>query len=169
MGDRPPRVRGRRDRPRLGAESGAADRGQSTSLDYTFSLAIAALLVTGLVTAAGGFVADSREQVVRTELEVIGEHVANELVAADRLAEAGSTTESLTVTKPLPSRVAGTGYSIETNTDGSTQWVNLTASDPDVTVSVRVRTATPIAETAIDGGDVTVTYDPSADQLEVSS
>jgi len=169
MGDGPPRVRGPRNRARPRRATGIDGRAQSTSLDYTLSLAIAALLVTGLVTAASGFVADSREQVVRTELEVVGEHVANELVAADRLARAGAETNTLTVSKPLPARVAGAGYSIETNTDGSTQWVNLTASDPDVTVSVRVRTATPIAETAIAGGTVTITYDPSADELEVSS
>jgi len=173
MGKRPPRRRRgarvgrRRDRPRR--TTGIGSRGQSTSLDYTLGLAIATLLVTGLVTAASGFVADNRQQVVRTELEVVGEHVANELVAADRLAQSGAETERLSVSKPLPARVAGTGYAVETNTVGSTQWVNLTASSPDITVSIRVRTATPIADAAVDGGTITITYDPSADRLEVSS
>jgi len=144
-------------------------RGQSTTLDYTLSLAIATLLVAGLVTAASGLVDDSREQVVRTELEVIGEHLASDLVAADRLAQSGDSTERLTMTRPLPARVAGSEYTIRTESAGSVQWINLSASGPGVTVSVRAETAASIADTGIDGGTVTITYDPAADELEVSS
>ena len=149
--------------------SGSRSRAQSTPLDYTLSLGIAALVVAGLVTAAGGFVEDRRESVVRTELAVVGEQLAGELVAVDRLAQMGDSTEALTVTKPLPATVAGEAYHVETETRGDTQWLNLTAPGPGVSVSVRYETTTAVVDESVQGGTIEITYDPGTDRLEVRS
>lgn len=152
---------------RRGMQGGTRSRGQSTTLEYTLSLAIASLVVMGLVSAAGGFVDDRRQEVVRTELQVVGEQLASELVAADRLVESGAETNTVRLERSLPEEAAGTGYNVDVTRDGSTTWLNLTAMNADVSVAVRLETATPVAETAVQGGDVTVTYDGT--RLEVSS
>jgi len=146
-----------------------APRGQSTTLDYTLTLGVAALVVTGLVAAAGDFVTGQREQVVRTELGVVGQQLAGELVAADRLVQAGNSTGTLAMNATMPRRVAGASYTVVVAQSGGTHWLNLTSNNPDVTVSVRVETATDVATGRVKGGTVDIVYDAGADQLEVRS
>jgi hypothetical protein len=168
MSDRPPRRRcagGPRETHRWGARSG---RGQSTTLDYTLALGVAAIVITGLVAAAGDFVTSQREQVVRTELGVVGQQLAGELVAADRLVEAGST-DRLGLNVTLPRRVAGSAYDVSVTAAGGTHWLNLSADDPDVTVAIRIETTTDVATGSVDGGTIDVVYDPGTDRLEVQS
>lgn len=164
--DRRPRD-GDRQGHRWGVRSG--QRGQSTSLDYTLSLAVAALVVTGLFAAAGDFVSEQRERVVRTELGVVGQQLASEVVAADRLVRAGDETRHLAVNATMPRRVAGTGYTVTVAGAGGTHWLNLTTEDPPVSVSVRVETETDVATGSVDGGKIDVVYDPATDRLEVAS
>lgn len=145
----------------------AGDRGQSTTLDYTLSLAVATLVLTALFAAAGDFVTTQREDVIRTELGVIGEHVASEVTAADRLVESGDTDE-LVANRTLPDRVTGSSYSIAVENDGGTaRLITLSTGNPEVSVTVTFRTETDLAETTLQGGDVTVVYD--SDELEVQS
>lgn len=153
------------DRNRWGAFD--ADRGQSTTLDYTLGLAVATLVVTGLFFAAGEFVTDQRERVVRTELGVVGQQLADEFVAADRLVQAGDSTGALSLDATLPATVTGTGYTVSVDSAGSTRWINLTAADPSVTVSVQFETTTPIDPGSVGGGTVRIVYDPAAGHLEV--
>ena len=49
------------------------DRAVSTTLGYVLSLAIASILISGLMLATAGFVEGQREQVIRSELEVVGD------------------------------------------------------------------------------------------------
>ena len=137
------------------------NRGVSAVLGYVLTLGIVTLLIGGLFLAAGGFVEDEHERVVRSEFEVIGNRVAADLAAIDRLAlAAGSTGEAELVTD-LPSLAAGSTYHISleavTGTDND-YFVNLTANDPQVTVSTRVKIETPVVESTVGGGDVLVVY-----------
>jgi len=139
----------------------------STTLDYTLSLAIATILITGLFFAAGDFVGQQRERVVQTELRVIGERIVSDVTAADRLVEAGDGSTTVEINQSLPERATGLTYRVELSTNSGTNWVNLSTSTPDVSVAVQFDTATPVAERAIVGGDVTVIY--TGTELEVRS
>lgn len=138
-----------------------ADRGLSAVLGYVLTLGIVTLLIGGLFLAAGDFVEDEHERVVRSEFEVVGNRVAADLAAVDRLAlAAGSTGEARLVTD-LPSLAAGSTYRISVEAVAGTSndyHVNLTADDPAVTISVRVRVQTPLVESTVGGGDVRVVY-----------
>lgn len=145
------------------------DRGQSTALDYTLGLSVAALVLTGLTIAAADFVTGQREQVVRTELGVVGEQLVGEIVAADRLVQAGNQTSQLVVNASLPRRVVGTGYSVSVVNGSPDQQLRLTTVDPEVSVTVAFTTESPVVTDSVDGGTITIRYDSDADQLEVAS
>lgn len=65
-----------------------SDRGTSTTLSYVLTLSIATVLVGGLIVAGSTFVKDNREEVIRQELQVIGEHIASNIEQVDRYAVA---------------------------------------------------------------------------------
>ncbi|WP_436909966.1 DUF7266 family protein [Halosimplex marinum] len=167
MGSPPPRPRRRPGSGDDGLHDGSPDdgglpsanRGQSTALEYTLALAVASLVITGLLVTAGDFVTQQRSEVVRTELGVVGQQLAGDVVAADRLARAGASTETVAVNASLPGTVAGAGYNIEVADTGSGQWLNLSTADPSVSVSVRFETDTAVATGSVSGGDVSVVYD----------
>jgi len=127
---------------------------------------VASLAITGLFLAAGDFVTDQREEVVRTELGVVGEQLAGEVLAADRLVQSGDT-GTLALETSLPDDVAGASYTVAVADTPTGQWLNLTSQDPDITVTVRLETETPLEPDTVGGGRVSVVYDPGADHLEV--
>jgi len=92
------------------------DRAVSSTLNYVLSLGIMAVLVTGLLSAGGGFVEDRQEEVIRSELEVIGQQVASDVQRADRLVTAGDDNREVTLAQSLPERISGTGYRISLET-----------------------------------------------------
>lgn len=141
------------------------DRAVSTTLGYVLTLGISMLLITGLVTAAGTYVENQREQVVRSELTVIGEQLSSDLGAVDRLARTWGTDREI-VTRYLPNDVAGKTYTVEVvnpGPPGSGSYLELTTSDPEVTVTVKVdlELDTTIAGGSVDGGAVEIVYDGS--------
>jgi hypothetical protein len=144
-------------------------RAVSTTLDYTLTLAIATVVITVLFVGVSDFVGGQRERVVRTELGVVGQRIATDVTAADRLVEAGRGGTDVVVNQSLPRTVTGVDYTVNVSRTASVQWINLTTRTPDVAVSVRVDTATPLAETTFKGDAIAVVYDQSADELEVRS
>lgn len=165
MNGQPEQGSGRRRRTRPTAD----ERAVSTTLGYTLNLTVATLLVSGLLIAGGGFVEDQRERTARSQLQVIGQQVAADVAAADRLANTGGTIDSVIVGRDLPETVTGAGYSIAVKSDATGAYLTLSMTSPDVTVRVNVTNETSVAETGISGGDVRVVYDPSTDELEVQS
>ncbi|WP_135851367.1 DUF7266 family protein [Halorussus salinus] len=144
-------------------ESGARRFGDDTrsvsiTVNYALNLVVATLLVGGVLTATGGMVQDRRESAVRTELSVVGERVAADLMAADRLAEVGTAgpgtdpTVSLSVT--LPERVGGTRYDVSIRTSPAV--IVLQSDTPEVTVRVGFHHDTPVEETTVRGGDLRI-------------
>lgn len=131
------------------------DRGVSTTLGYTLNLAVATILVTGLLVAAGGYVEDQQERAIRSELEVVGARVAGDIAAVDRLARTGSDA-SVTIRVSTPVRTAGAPYTI--SIDGSAERITLSTTDPSVTVSVPFRSVRPVQDATVSGGTFIIRY-----------
>lgn len=135
-------------------------RAVSTTIGYTLTLVVTTLLATGLLVAGGDLVDDQRERTVRTGLEVVGEQVAAELAAADRLARTTDPGNAQT-RRDLPETIAGTGYTIDVKLNGANErYLVLSTTDPDVSVGVNVTTVKTIDHnsTPIKGGDIRVSY-----------
>lgn len=138
-----------------------ADRAVSTTLGYVLTLGITMLLITGLVAAAGTYVETQREQVIRSELTVIGEQLSADLAAVDRLARTWGTDREV-VTRQIPAEVAGTSYTVEVvnpGPPGSGSYLRLTSTDPELTVEVDLELNTAIAGGSVGGGDLEIVYD----------
>jgi hypothetical protein len=132
-------------------------RASSTTLSYVLTLSIATMLVGGLIVAGGTFVKDHREQVIRQELQVIGEHVASNVDQVDRYARAADDLAAANVSQTFPDDVTGATYVVRLVDDGGDARLFLNATRPSVSVDVNVTTATPIATASnASGGTVVV-------------
>lgn len=146
------------------------DRGVSVTVGYVLNLAIAAILVSALLMAGGSLIESQTEQVTHDELTVAGQQLAGDLASADRLARAGET-ETLTLQTDLPQRTAAGSYSITVaQPDGeSAGHIELESTHPEVTVTVPLRSETPVENTTVTGGQVTIVYDNGEGVLEVQA
>lgn len=126
------------------------------------TLGITALLISGLLVAAGGAVESQREDTTREAMEVVGQQLSSRLMAADRLVAAGGS--EVTVRGSYPETVAGSTYSIVVRS-GSPATIELTATGTAVSVTVGTATHTPVADATVSGGDVEIVY--TGGQLEV--
>ena len=140
-------------------------RGVSTALGYVLTLSVATLLVGGLLVGLGSFVDDHRTGTARDELRVIGQQVASDLSAADRLAGIGSPTE-VRLHRQLPDSVTGSTYRIEV-TDGDPVRIELRTTTPEVVVELTVHLETPVVDSDVGGGDFLVRLTPGG-ELEVA-
>ncbi|MDL5360451.1 hypothetical protein [Halalkalicoccus sp. NIPERK01] len=140
------------------------DRGVSVTVNYVLTLAITAILLSGLFVASGSLIQSQSERAIQDELDVLGERLAADLSTADRLAEsADGEAAHVRVSTELPRRVAGTAYSIEITwtENGGNGYAELTfrTSDPEIESSTRVVTATEVtAVSELRGGDLVITY-----------
>jgi hypothetical protein len=143
-----------------------ASRGQSIALDYTLGLAVGFLLITGLIIAGGDYVTSQRDRAQQAELRVVGQQLAADIEAADRLV--GSTTNGdVRIERSLPATVARSTYSIEV-VDDEDPWLVLSSHGAPVEVRVELTNQTALAPTTINGGLVVVDYTPSG-ELELRS
>jgi len=148
-----------------------ADRAVSITVNYVIVLAITAVLVSGLLVGAGGYVQDQRTNVVREELTVVAEQLAAGIDDADRLSRAEAESRSVRVGVPLPSRVAGESYRIEV-TNISTpadqparHELLLRSAGTDVSVTLTISTLEGLDEGSVNGGWVVVRLDSSESTL----
>jgi hypothetical protein len=142
-------------------------RAVSTTLGYVLMLAVASLLVVGLITAGSGFVSDQREEVIRGELEVLGQQLASDIMAADRMVESGvSNPSGVRIRQQRPDDVTGVPYRI-TLVDGSDPVLQLNTTQPSVAVTVELTTTTSLGQSSVNGGDVAVVYDTGANELVI--
>ncbi|MDR5657021.1 hypothetical protein RH831_07475 [Halodesulfurarchaeum sp. HSR-GB] len=130
------------------------DRGVSTAVGYVLNLGIATLLVTGLLVAGSGLVADQRERAAGAELDVIGNRIAADLETADRLVRNGN--GSVTVRTSLPNTVAGSSYRVAIESTGGNATVIVSTNDPSLARTVPVVNETPIRPTTVSGGSIVV-------------
>ncbi|WP_138005352.1 DUF7266 family protein [Halalkalirubrum salinum] len=155
------------------------DRAVSVTVSYVIQIGISTVLLTGLLIGAGSLIDRQTTGVATTELEVNGNRLAGDLMAADRLgAVAYGTNTTATVTDPgattvrvnvdLPRSIAGEPYRIEVTETA----IVLSVDRHDLTVSVPYEPlySDSIGTTAFQGGPVTVTavYDDPGVRLEVT-
>lgn len=148
-----------------GRRLSADDRGVSVSVNYALNLVVATLLVSGLLVTTGNVVEDRRESAAESELEVVGNRLAANLEAADRLASVGGSDTDVRVEADLPASVAGATYSVEVN-GGSDPHLLLETGTPDVTVRVPIRTSASVESAELGGGDLAIVLADDGD-LEV--
>lgn len=151
------------------------DRGQSVSINYTLSLMIVTLLMAGLFISMGGYLEDERTRATRSELDVLGNRIAADIAAADRLAETSSNdagAEVRVVTR-IPEAVAGTEYYASISSSGGPdRWtVSIELVAPTVNVERTVTTTTrfEVVDSRLSGGRYRVVYDGAAGEIEVNN
>lgn len=150
-------------RPASGAIA-ADDRGVSPVFAYTLTLAVTALLVAGLVAAAGGYVDQQRERTIENQLSVVGHQLSADIAAADRLVRSDDDA-SVRVGREVPETVVGSTYTVHVRKDAGLSeteyYLELVSTDHDVSVTVAVASMTTVEETSVGGGEVVVEYDGS--------
>lgn len=130
------------------------DRGVSVTVNYVMTLAIATLLLSGLVASTGSILDDRRDTATRAELEVVGQRLAANLQSADRLATADAETVEFTV--DLPADAAGKQYRIGVEPSAGVSELVLTTEDPPVSVTVSFTNSTDVTASTVTGGQVRV-------------
>lgn len=142
------------------------DRATTTALNYVLLLGIVSILVSTLVFGVGGLVTDQQERAVRSQLDVVGNRLANDIVAADGVAS--QTDGTVRLRSDLPADVVGSRYTIEIDdgdvADDGRYRLTLRSSDPDVVVTVTFRSRTPVEAGTVRGGRVEVEYDPATSE-----
>lgn len=145
------------------------NRGVSAVLGYVMMLGITTLLITGLLFAAGNFVENQQDRAIRAEFQVVGNRIAADIAAVDRLVLASQGDGQAELLVELPPRAASQTYRIEVSDappdNVSVITLNTTTGGTEVSVDVRVKSSTPLAEGTVDGGRIRIEYDGS--QLEV--
>ncbi|MFC7068312.1 DUF7266 family protein [Halobaculum lipolyticum] len=142
------------------------ERAQSTALGYVLALGISAILITGLITAGGTYVESQRDRVVGDELRLHGERLAAAVADADRLAAAAGAGGDVAVRIDLPDRVAGGGYVVAVEQDGTTpdgryrSLLLFRATNDDTSLAVPVATRAEVATLdPVPGGTLVVRLD----------
>jgi len=142
------------------------DRGVSVTLNYVLALGISSILVTGLLIAGGGFVEDTRQRVVHSEMTVIGNHIAANLEQADRFVQASSGDTTVQINETFQQQVTGSPYFVRLDDESQQVVVNATELDVSVRVNTTVQTGFDDAAFA-DGGTISVRYDQVDDELVI--
>jgi len=142
------------------------DRGQSISINYTLSLVIVSVLMSGLFISMSGFLDTERTRVTRSEFEVLGNRVAADIATADRLAETTESNAGVEVETAIPPRVAGSWYTVTITSQpaGSGQFVveiQLDAREVDVSKNVSTKTEFEVVNSRLTGGSYVVSFDGS--------
>ena len=159
-----------------GHRASRTDRAVSITVNYVIVLGITAVLISGLLVGAGGYVQEQRENVVHEELSVVAEQVAAGIDDADRLARAHErsvVTDSRTVRVgvDLPNRVAGESYRIEVRNapvpaeQPARQELTLRSSSTRVSVTLSIATLVGVRNGSVDGGLVVVRFDTGGSTL----
>ena len=136
-------------------------RAISPVFGYALTLGISTLLIAGLLIAAGGFVDTQRQNAAESELSVVGNQLAADVAAADRLSRTDGTVD-VEISRSLPNRIVGSSYTIHVrdDSDGPTEpYLELTATQPEVSVTVGLVSQTPVAPASVGAGDTIVRYE----------
>ncbi len=144
------------------------DRAVSTTLNYVLALAVVTVLISGLFMAANDVVETQRERSINSELTVLGNQVASDLSALDRLVIASEAKGTARISSDLPDTVAGKTYSINLQDPpiADRYEIELSTQEPTVSVTIVVRLDTPLASTNLTGGDLVLEYDGSTIEVK---
>lgn len=147
------------------------DRAVSVTVGYVLTLAIGAVLLSGIIIGIGGVVDSQTDRVVRGDLDVVGQTTVANLESADRLARASEVDRPASADAPtvavdvaLPDRIAGHPYRIVIGGDA----VTLRVDSPDAVTEIPHVATLPVESTSVRGGPIRISYDGDAGQLEVT-
>lgn len=152
------------------------ERGLSVALNYTLALAITAILISGLFVGMSTFLKDTRRTAVDSEFDVLGNRIASDVAAADRLAQASEGPAAVEVHTDIPATVGGVSYTVLITSSGVDVDGDGTDDHYDVTVyldtgglglneSVSLRTAHEV-EGQFGGGAYVIELDGASLEVE---
>lgn len=136
----------------------------SVTVGYVLTLAIGAVLLSGVVIGVGGVVDAQTDRAVRGDLSVLGQTAAAHVESADRLARAaeadrsnapGATNATVSVDVDLPTRVAGVSYRIAVDDDA----VTLRTESPEATLEIAHAARLDVESSSVRGGPIRIEYD----------
>lgn len=137
------------------------ERAVSVTVGYVLTLAIGAVVLSGVVIGVSGVIDSQTDRTIRGDLSVVGQTTVTNLESADRLARAAAAdrpeNESevrVDVDVDLPTRVAGTPYRMTVDGDS----VTLRTDNPDASVEVPHAVSVDVEETSVPGGPLRISY-----------
>lgn len=133
------------------------ERAVSTAVSHALTLFITAVLVSGLLIAAGQMMGQRREAAVERGLEDVGSAVASDLLRMDQF---DTSTVSVSFSSSYPDEIGGEEYFIHVvpDTDVTTIYLNSTATTAHTSVLVRFANVSAVCESLVQGGEVIVAY-----------
>lgn len=136
-------------------------RAVSTAVHYIMTLMVVSLLTSGLFVVTGDVVNSQRDQALRGGMEVVGNRVAADIAATDRLAATAGDNGDVVMKTRLPDDIAGETYQIRIEDTGSmgSYEIKVTNGGGGVSVTVPVRTQIPVETGIVHGGDIVIRYD----------
>jgi len=147
------------------------ERAVSVTVGYVLTLAIGAVLLSGVVIGIGGVVDSQTDRVVRGDLAVVGQTAVANLESADRLARAadvdhppGAGDPTVAVDVDLPDRIAGRPYRIAVDN----QSVTLRTDDPEAVAEIPHVANLSVESSRVRGGPIRFRYNGSTERLEVT-
>ena len=148
------------------------ERGVTAPLEYVYTFAIAAILITGLIIAATNAAGDQRQRTVEAQMEVVAQQVAGSLEDVDRTiqsTEGGVST--LELEKDLPDELLGGSYTVTIGSgDNPTVTVASQLANDPVTTTATLEATSINTEQKVQGGTILVSYTTaSAPNIEVTN
>jgi hypothetical protein len=154
------RERNSSDRDRLLSD----ERAVSVTVGYVLTLAIGAVLLSGVVIGVGGVIDSQTDRAVRGDLAVLGQTATANVESADRLARAAetdrptaanATNATVSVAVDLPTRVAGVPYRIAVGDDA----VTVRTDSPEATMEIPHTARLNVTPASVRGGPIRIDYD----------
>lgn len=143
-------------------------RGVSVVLTHVLTMGITAILITGLIIAASGVVDTQRERAVQGELTTIGERLATELTALDRVASSANST--MTVETSHPEMVVNSRYQVQLISDSSAcqtgSCLVLDAQRAEASAIISINKDINIINSTVSGGEIRLVHDGAEVRIE---
>ena len=152
------------------------ERAVNTAVGYVIAIAITTVLLAMLISATTDFVRVQQHSVVETEMNIVGQDLADHLTDSDRLVRMyGADETTLNRHVSLPSDLAGAQYAItvdeveatEPHAGDHTYRLQLRTNSPVADEEVYFVSKTDIEPTTVNGGDLRIVYDESEDKLVI--
>ncbi|MDG5761603.1 hypothetical protein QA600_19940 [Natronococcus sp. A-GB1] len=151
-------------------DDGTADRGVTMAVTHVLALGISAALLAVLLAGSGAVLETETERAAERSLETVGQELAGEIEATDRLA-AGGGAEAV-ARADAPRTVARTGYAVEARSNcpgaaSDTGCLRLSAHTVDATATVPVSATATLESNTVSGGPIEIVVEDERVTLEV--
>lgn len=143
------------------------DRGVSPAVTQALTIGITSLLVTGLLIGGSQMVDSQRDRVTEQALENVGDGIARDLVRLDAF-DTASLTSTVSFRATYPERIADGAYHVEVVPGSARTRVYVNSTRLDRYAVVQFRNDTAVCRSVASSGPLSVTYNATADCLEVT-